>query len=100
MRTNLDLQDPCVCTAISSKPLVIGFFLLKTGRKSYVYLSGEEITRQAAYLALAIYAEHVADAHSHPGKHGNIDRLLDIVTSGKTLVGEIFEKDQEAAATE
>ncbi len=61
------------------------------------FFSGEEITRQAAYLALAIYAEHVEDAHSNRGKHGNIDRLLDIILTGKTLVGEIVGKDQEAS---
>jgi hypothetical protein len=51
--------------------------------------SGGEITRQAAYLALAVYGEHVEDAHANPGKHGNIDRLFQVVSSGESLIGEI-----------
>jgi len=35
------------------------------------------ITPEAATLALRIYAEHTTDAKAHPGKHPNIDRLLD-----------------------
>jgi hypothetical protein len=34
------------------------------------------ITPAAAQLGLEWYAEHVADAQAHPGKHPNIDRLL------------------------
>ena len=33
----------------------------------------------AAEAGLALYAEHTADARENPGKHPNIDRLLDIV---------------------
>ena len=55
--------------------------------------AGPEITRQAAHIALAIYAEHVDDAHANPGKHGNIDRLIRIASSGNAIVGEIVEQD-------
>ena len=34
------------------------------------------ITPAAAALGLEWYAEHTADAHAHPGKHPNIDRLV------------------------
>lgn len=32
----------------------------------------------AAHEGLALYAEHTADAHAFPGKHPNIDRLVQI----------------------
>lgn len=43
------------------------------------------ITPQAAQAGLELYAEHTADAQAHPGKHPNIDRLFDIVTTEQTL---------------
>lgn len=39
-------------------------------------LYGGQITPAAATLGLEWYAEHTADAQTHPGKHPNIDRLL------------------------
>lgn len=39
-------------------------------------LYGGRITPAAAILGLEWYAEHTADAHAHPGKHPNIDRLV------------------------
>lgn len=39
------------------------------------------INRAAAEKGLAIYAEHTADAIHFPGKHPNIDRLLDITNT-------------------
>ena len=41
-------------------------------------LYGGHITPAAASLGLEWYAEHTADAHAHahPGKHPNIDRLV------------------------
>ena len=40
------------------------------------------ITAEAARKGLELYAEHTADAHAHPGKHPNIDRLVTLVTDG------------------
>ena len=40
-----------------------------------------EINHAAAEKGLAIYAEHTADAINFPGKHPNIDRLLDITNA-------------------
>ena len=37
---------------------------------------------EAAREGLDIYAEHTADARTHPGKHPNIDRLLRIEAEG------------------
>ncbi len=63
----------------------------------YAYLAGRygAIHPAAAREGLALYAEHVADAERHPGKHPNIDRLLRIAATGckfevrilKTLAG-------------
>jgi hypothetical protein len=43
------------------------------------------ITPEAARKGLEIYAEHTADARQNPGKHPNIDRLIQIAESGQTL---------------
>jgi hypothetical protein len=40
------------------------------------------ITVEAAHEGLSLYAEHTADARAHPGKHPNIDRLLQLVERG------------------
>ena len=39
----------------------------------------------AAEYALALYAEHTADARANPGKHPNIDRLLALIDNGQRL---------------
>ncbi len=38
---------------------------------------GGAITPAAAALGLEWYGEHTEDARAHPGKHPNIDRLVD-----------------------
>lgn len=43
------------------------------------------ITPEAARKGLELYAEHAADARQNPGKHPNIDRLVQIAESGQTL---------------
>ncbi len=47
---------------------------------------GGVITPAAAALGLDWYAEHTADARAHPGKHPNIDRLLDWAAGGETYL--------------
>jgi hypothetical protein len=37
----------------------------------------------AARKGIELYAEHAADARAHPGKQPNIDRLLEILASGR-----------------
>ena len=37
----------------------------------------------AAEEGLEIFAEHSADARANPGKHPNIDRLLEVIASGQ-----------------
>lgn len=53
----------------------------------YAFLAGKygEINVEAANEGLAIYAEHTDDARLNPGKHPNIDRLFEIVSSCSAL---------------
>ena len=44
------------------------------------------ITAEAARKGLDLYAEHVDDAKQNPGKHPNIDRLIEIAAAGKALL--------------
>ena len=43
------------------------------------------ITVDAANKGLELYAEHTADAVAFPGKHPNIDRLIQVRESGQVL---------------
>jgi len=43
------------------------------------------ITPAAAQEGLDLYAEHTEDARNNPGKHPNIDRLIDLINSNITL---------------
>ena len=43
------------------------------------------INAEAAKKGLELYAEHTDDARAHPGKHPNIDRLLEIRARGLVL---------------
>ncbi len=47
------------------------------------------ITPAAAREGLDLYAEHTEDARSNPGKHPNIDRLLDLISDSRTLTARI-----------
>lgn len=44
-----------------------------------------EINTDAAVEGLSLYAEHTEDAENHPGKHPNIDRLLNVLDKEQTL---------------
>lgn len=43
------------------------------------------ITTDAARKGLELYAEHVNDARQNPGKHPNIDRLIELSAAGNAL---------------
>lgn len=45
-----------------------------------------KLDKEAAEQGLIWFAEHVADARAHPGKHLNIDLLEKVVQSGETLL--------------
>ena len=43
------------------------------------------ITPDAAREGLELFAEHTEDARQHPGSHPNIDRLFEVIATGKPL---------------
>lgn len=51
----------------------------------HLYKKFGAITVAAAQEGLALYAEHTVDARTNPGKHPNIDRLLDLIGKGARL---------------
>jgi hypothetical protein len=72
--------------AIANAPGTAGSF------RVYAHLVTQygAINVEAAAEGLAIYAEHTADATTHPGKHPNIDRLIAILTTGEPLNARII----------
>jgi len=75
-----DEQDQEVAV-IENAPGTAGSF------RVYAYLTGKHgaINADAAREGLALYAEHTEDAWLNPGKHPNIDRLLDMQNSGRAF---------------
>lgn len=49
----------------------------------------ERLDKPAADYALALFAEHTADARNRPGAHPNIDRLFDVIASDGSLKIEV-----------
>lgn len=79
----LDLLDStgAVTGSIHNKPGSQGSLRL------YLHLvqSFGSITPEAAEKGCELYAEHTEDALLNPGKHPNIDRLLELVENQQTL---------------
>lgn len=44
------------------------------------------ITAETARKGLDLYAEHTEDARQNPGKHPNIDRLIELAGAGKAML--------------
>ena len=59
---------------------------------NHLFLIFGELTTNAAIEGLNLYCEHVEDAKNNPGKHPNIDRLLDIIKTKEALKIEIVKK--------
>lgn len=57
----------------------------------YAYLAAKygSLNTSAAQEGLEIYGEHTDDARLNPGKHPNIDRLLEVLASGKSFKVEV-----------
>ena len=74
----LDKAETVVAT-IENKPGKAGSLAV------YAALAAKHgsINTAAAEEGLAIFAEHTDDARANPGKHPNIDRLLDVLNSGQ-----------------
>ena len=71
-----------VCARIENKPGQAGSLAV------YAALAAKHgsINVAAAEEGLAIYAEHTEDARANPGKHPNIDRLIEIANTGRALI--------------
>ena len=52
---------------------------------NHLFKKWGSITKDAAKDGLKIYAEHTTDAEENPGKHPNIDRLLNVIETGEVL---------------
>ena len=79
-----DASGNCVAT-IENKPGQQGSLAVYY----HLYQRHGRIEAAAAREGLALYAEHTADAHAHPDKHPNIDRLIAIAGDGTILIAKI-----------
>lgn len=52
---------------------------------NHLYRMFGDITLDAAVEGLALYAEHTEDAENCPGKHPNVDRLLNVLEDEQPL---------------
>ncbi len=77
----IDAASGDVVHTIENKPGQIGSLAVY----NHLAQSFGEITREAAARGLELYGEHTADARANPGKHPNVDRLIALGMSGKTL---------------
>jgi len=88
--TRLRLRDALgvECGVIENTPGTAGSFRL------YTYLAQRHggLTPEAAAEGVVLYAEHTDDAHRHPGKHPNIDRLMDCIVT-QTRLDILIERD-------
>ena len=57
---------------------------------NHLFLIFGELSTNAAIEGLNLYCEHVEDAKNNPGKHPNIDRLLNLIETKETLRIEII----------
>ena len=84
---NLIDADDVVVATIENKPGQTGSLAVYN---HLAQLYGA-ISPEAAMKGMELYAEHTEDAHKHPGKHPNIDRLIGLIERGETLrVKQIF----------
>lgn len=59
---------------------------------NHLLLQHGKIDAQAARRGLELFAEHTADARTHPGKHPNIDRLFEVIDNGLTYTGRVLSR--------
>jgi hypothetical protein len=57
---------------------------------NHLYKMYGNITLDAAVEGLALYAEHTEDAENCPGKHPNVDRLIDVLENEEPLTVKII----------
>lgn len=80
--------DGAVAATIDNKPGQVGSLTIYN-HLGQIYGA---ITAEAANKGLELYAEHTEDARQNPGKHPNIDRLLEITAEkqGTLRVKHVF----------
>lgn len=77
----IDAGSGEVVHTIENKPGQTGSLVVY----SYLAETFGAITSEAAARGLELYGEHTEDARTNPGKHPNVDRLIALAASGKTL---------------
>lgn len=84
----LQLRDPAgnVVATIENKPGKAGSLTVYAA----LYARHGSINVAAAQEGLELFAEHTMDARAHPGNHPNVDRLLEVIESGKSLSVELI----------
>lgn len=85
--THLELYAAGECVArIENKPGQAGSLAV------YALLADKygKITPAAAVEGIQLYCEHSADARANPGKHPNIDRLLQLQQDGGELEVKLY----------
>jgi hypothetical protein len=75
---NLLDGEGAVVASIENKPGTQGSLAVY----NHLALTYGAIGVDAARKGLELFAEHVADARAHPGRHPNIDQLLKIAEHG------------------
>ncbi|MDP2826428.1 MAG: DUF2322 family protein [Sulfuritalea sp.] len=75
-------SDGAVAATIENKPGQAGS-LVVYNHLGQIYGA---ITVEAARKGLELYAEHTDDARQNPGKHPNIDRLLNMAAEGSSML--------------
>ncbi len=80
-RLRLHDKQGVECGVIENAPGTAGSFRLY----AYLALQHGGITPKAAEEGVVLYAEHTEDAHHYPGKHPNIDRLLECIARQSQL---------------
>lgn len=78
----IDPESGDVVHTIENKPGQAGSLAV------YNHLASQfgAITPEAARQGLGLYGEHTSDALTNPGKHPNIDRLIDLSSEGGRLL--------------
>lgn len=75
------IEGDKLVASIEHKPGQVGSLTIY----NYLALTFGAITPQAANKGIELYAEHADDARAHPGKHPNVDRLIELAEQGRTL---------------
>ena len=85
-RIELYHEDGSAAGVIENKPGSQGS--VKVFHHLYKMYGG--ITLDAAVEGLALYAEHTEDAENCPGKHPNVDRLINVLENEEPLTVKVI----------